>query len=352
MVGIISFRYTQGMRRVFLIFLCLLMALSLFAARNYQTLDALRYSNLTNTSYFGDVYHVYDNPAALSFITSGDKYQFVAGLSESYNPAAFGREAVPYIQNLDQEFLATVTSGHLALSAKGSNRFDDRAIRSGETIPDFDIYSNIDLEIDVAFSYKEYFSAGLFLSGGNSLVRLNQPVSNVIIAVENAWFSPYETLNDSGRYQMGFGLQGRIYEFSLGYCTRELKLTDSSFTEFLQSTLSGDLGLSYRANKYSSYGDLKLFVPRVSLSMKGFFTNSTERNLSVKTDLLLQFMKNFTVDAGLGYTYEVVEAGEPRGIFGISFLSNYFDYSLGVEVAIDTLNNNCVMPSIYFSVRK
>lgn len=340
------------MRRVCLLWLCLFLSLSLFAVTGYQTLDALQYSCFANVAYFGEIFHVYENPAALSFIRSGSKYQLVAAASENYDPRIFGKEAVPYIQNLDQEILATITSGHLALSAKGSNRFGDRAMRTGESEPEFNIYSDVDLEIDLAFSLKDYFSAGFFLSGGNSLVRLNKPVSNIVIAAENAWFSPYETLNDSGRYNIGFGLQGRIYEFSLGYCARDLKIFENSLGEFLRSTLEGDLGISYRANTYSSYGDLKLFVPRISLSMMGFFTNSSERSLSFKSDLLLQFMKNFTMDAGVGYTYRVIEEKEPMGIFAVSFFSTYFDYSLGVEIAMDTLNEKRIIPSIYFSVKK
>lgn len=311
------------------------------------SLSGLKYSALESVSYYGSFSDIFINPASLPLLKGSKDYQVSFSSGESYNTDLFGSEKLSFMQNLTSELQGTVVSGPVSLSAKISSSFDGRTLRSDGVY--YDIYSSFDIELSLAYSFLSHFSVGARLGGGNSVARLSKRIDGVTDAVGNAWFSPYDQLSDSERFNANIGALVYSDNFSLGFVFDDLfSITlDSSFFNKLVSNTT--LGLSFNGDEYNKEGDLKYLVPRLSVDLKGIGFSGNERSLTFQTDITLQFLKDVLLDAGVKYSYVVSASDESSSRLSFTLLGTYSDFSLLINVVLFDKDKEKFRPSIVFS---
>lgn len=317
------------------------------ATEDSTALTALRTSALRSPSYRGGIEDVFVNPASLPLIIDQKLFKLSLGASEAIDSSVLSSSPTGYIQNLMSEGQGTVVSGSMALSAKFSNKLTERRLSADDT-PLFDIYTGVDIEIDLGYRLGRNFSFGIRLGGGNSMVRRSKEVTGYISVVENALFSPYEKTTESQRFNSTLGLMVFNDNFALGMTTSSIIGGDVSlggyFTRLMGNTT---VALSYTAARYSREGELNLLVPRLGASLTGMGVGE-DRSISLSGDLRVQFLKNTYIDGGVKYLYEVDNEGMST-LLCLSILGVKEDFSLGVNIAFDFSGDEDFLPSIVFT---
>lgn len=330
------------------IFIIILLAFGLYASTGESAaISAQNNSALRSPSYRGALEDVFVNPAALPLMREDILFKVSASASEAYDTSLlFSSSPSRHIQNMENEIQGTVVSGSIALTAKFSNQLTDRTERDG--LAYFDVYTGVDIEIDLGYKIGNNFSFGFRLGGGNSLVREDKNVKSYIDVVKNALFSPYEKIKGSERFTSVFGLMFFNDNLSLGLTTSSIIGENLDASSYF-STIFGNtiVSISYRGDMYSKQGDLNLLVPRVGASLRGMgFGN--ERALEFSGDLTIQLLKNAYVDAGIKYQY-LVKDETISNILSFSLLGVLEDFSLSINLAFDLFGEYTLLPSIVFT---
>ena len=205
----------------FILMVCLILASVFGASEESAALNALTSSALRSPSYSGSIEDVFVNPATLPLLRDQKLFKVSVATSESYNTSLFGSTPSPFLQNLNTEIQGTVTSGSLAVSAKFSNRLRDRRItEDGRGI--FDVYTGVDIELDLGYRIGNNFSFGFRLGGGNSLSRQGKEIKGPVGVIENALFSPYEKVSGSERFSSTVGILVFNDNLSFGMTTKSI----------------------------------------------------------------------------------------------------------------------------------
>ena len=336
-------------RRIWALVVMAIISLSVFAAsREGASLNALRASALRSPSYRGSVEDIFVNPASLPLLRSNNTLKVSVGSSEAYDTSLFGKEAVPYIQNFRNEVQGTVVSGSMALTAKFSSVLTERRLNQ-DNRPIFDIYTGIDIEIDLGYSIGDHFAFGFTLGGGNSMIREGKKVSSYMDVVKNALFSPYQKVMGSERFTSAIGILGFSDNLSVGLTTSSVIAAegDENINFFERIIGNTTIAFSYNGNMYSKEGDLNMVVPRVGASISGMGLGD-ERSLTLSGDVSIQFLKNTYVDAGIKYLYSVDGDGISN-IITLSALGVLDDFSLGINLSWDLKGVRSFLPSIVFT---
>lgn len=297
------------------------------ALKGDTSLFALKYSALSSASYYGDFGDIFINPASLPLLNGGKSYVVSYAPSESYDTSQWGNEPLSYIQNLTSEFSGTVVSGPVALSAKVSSALDNRKI-SSDGFAYYDIYSSFDIELALSYSFFNHLSIGARLGGGNSVGRINKRMTGLFNAIGNAWFSPYEQISGSERFNVNLGSLLYFDNFSFGLVFNDILGLSFDSTFFKHFVANTNVSISYKGDEYNKEGDLLYLVPRIAFDMNGIVFSSSERSVSVQGDLTLQLLKNVFVDAGVKYSYIVSEKDGNSNEITVTLLGSYGDFSL------------------------
>ena len=338
------------MRRTGTFLSLLLIPFLLFSASSVletdTSLSALRYNAFSSASYYGSFCDIFINPASLPLLERSDYYQVSYALGESYNTSLWGRESVSYMQNTASELQGTVVSGPVALSAKVSSALGEREVRA-DGYAYYNIYSSFDIELALSYSFFNHFSIGARLGGGNSVARLKKRMTGFLDAAGNAWFSSYEQMTGSERFNMNVGTLIYFDNFTFGLVMDDLIETgDSNYLRHLVSNTT--FSLSYRGSVYNSDGDLKYLVPRVSVDARGIgFTG--ERSISIAADLTLQLLKNVLLDTGVRYSYMVSSSDAVSSSVTFSLLGTYGDFSLLLNIVFLQNTIRDFRPSLIFT---
>ena len=335
-------------KKISALFVLSLFIFGLFASSGESgAVSAQRYSALRSPSYSGSLEDVFVNPAALPLMRENILFKVSASSCEAYNTSLlFSSSPTSYIQNMENELQGTVVSGSIALTAKFSNKLEDRTVRDDKAF--FNIYTGVDLEIDLGYELGKHFAFGFRLGGGNSLIREDKKVSSYIDVVKNALFSAYEKVDESERFTSSFGIMLFNDNLSFGATTSSIIGENIGVSSYL-STIIGNttVAVSYRGDMYSEEGELNLLVPRIGASLSGMGVGK-ERAVSVSGDLSIQLLKNAYVDAGLKYQY-LVKNEEISSILSLSVLGALEDFTLTINLAFDFIGENRFLPSIVFT---
>lgn len=335
-------------KKISALFVLSLFIFGLFASSGESgAVSAQRYSALRSPSYSGSLEDVFVNPAALPLMRENILFKVSASSCEAYNTSLlFSSSPTSYIQNMENELQGTVVSGSIALTAKFSNKLEDRTVRDDKAF--FNIYTGVDLEIDLGYKLGKHFAFGFRLGGGNSLIREDKKVSSYIDVVKNALFSAYEKVDESERFTSSFGIMLFNDNLSFGATTSSIIGENIGVSSYL-STIIGNttVAVSYRGDMYSEEGELNLLVPRIGASLSGMGVGK-ERAVSVSGDLSIQLLKNAYVDAGLKYQY-LVKNEEISSILSLSVLGALEDFTLAINLAFDFIGENRFLPSIVFT---
>ncbi|MGN1163305.1 MAG: hypothetical protein ACI4S4_00725 [Candidatus Ornithospirochaeta sp.] len=336
-------------RKILALVAFMIFSLSVSASsREGASLNALWASALRSPSYRGSIEDIFVNPASLPLMRNNNTFKVSVGSSEAYDTSLFGKEKAAYIQNFRNEIQGTVVSGAMALTAKFSSVLTERRLNQNQK-PIFDIYTGIDIEIDLGYGIGDNFAFGFNLGGGNSMIREGKKVSSYIDVVQNALFSPYEKVMGSERFTSAVGVLVYSDNLSLGLTTSSIIASDAEGnTNFLQRILGNTtVSFSYNGNMYSKEGDLNMVVPRAGASIAGMGLGE-ERSITLSGDVSLQLLKNTYVDGGIKYLYSVDEEGISN-IITISVLGVLDDFSLGVNLSWNLKGVQNFLPSIVFT---
>lgn len=335
-------------RKISLIFILSLLTFGLFAANlDSASISANKLSAFRNISYSGNIEDIFINPASLPLIREDILFKASLALSETYDSSVlFSSSPTSHIQNLKSEFQGTVLSSSMAITAKFSNYLSSRYVRDNSAF--FNIFTGIDIELDLGYKIGKSFAIGFSIGGGNSLIRDDKKISSYLDVVQNALFSPYERIDGSERFTSSLGIMFFNDNLSFGLTTSSLIGVDISVSNYFSNLIGNTtIGFSYRGDMYSEEGDLNILVPRIGASIKGMGVGE-ERSVSLSGDLTMQMLKNAYIDGGVKYQYFVNSDGI-NSILSFSLLGTLDDFSLSFNVAFDFLGDYDFLPSVVFT---
>lgn len=334
----------------------LMLVLSLWADGNsIGSQRRYSYSNrvpspFRSASYYGEFFDLFTNPAALPLIEDNQgSFMLSMNLSDNLPFSSFSNP-VGYINEQIDEMTLSFVGRNIALTANIGTSFANKRIDRDRAF--FDIYSNMDIEIDWGFSFP-YVSFGLSIEGGNSLIRSDKPIDDVFDAIANALFSPFDRNSGSERFSLGAGVLIYFDNFSIGLNIEDI-LTLNERNE-ISSTWrrigqTSDLSFSAKGDKFTKNGDLQFLLPRVSLSFSEFLDD--KYTFSVKGDLTLQFLPDANVSLGVGYreyNHSLFSFDSNNGIFDAYIKGSFNSMSITLGASFDCDSWSNIAPVIGFS---
>ena len=304
-------------------------------------------SPLRSVSYHGDFLDFLSNPAALPLRDDNQgSFAFRINGSDDIPFANFSKKT-GYINNRIDEISVSFAGRNIAFTANLGTSFE----RKSEPAH-FDIFSNVDIEIDWGFAFP-YVSVGMSIKGGNSLIRNDKPIDSVFDAISNALFSPFERYQGRERFSLGGGLLVYFDNFSIGLNIEKILALDSS-SEMISNweTVGKSTAFSFAANgdKFTKDGDLHFLLPRASISFSEF--SGFRYTFSVKGDVTLQFLPDCNMAIGLGYRekdHGIFSFKTDNGNLDFFIKGQFWDFSVTFGASFDTKTFSSISPFVGFS---
>lgn len=341
------------MKKVLLIIVLSIVALSsVFSTEDGAIYSfANRFSSpLRSVSYFGNFMDFFTNPATLPLVED-NQGSFMCSINYSdYLPFSSFSTPTGYMNNTLADISLSFVGRNVALTANIGSSFINKTIK--DDLAYFDIYSNIDIEIDWGFALP-YFSFGVSIGGGNSLVRTNKRVSNPIDAVANSLFSPFERSAGSERFSLGAGMLLYFDYFSIGLNIHDiLTLNDENSISADWETIGKSSTVSFAAfgPKFNKNGDLAFILPRVSLSFSDFLDQ--RYTFSIKGDLSFQFLPDSSLDIAVGYrevNHKFFGFNGNNGFLDVYLSGEFLSMNLTLGVTFDCKTFSTFSPVVGFS---
>ena len=335
----------RKLRTLFMVLL--LSAGSLSAAVSYG-LANIGESALHSSSYSGRISDALLNPAALPLIEGDHVFYVDAILSEAWDLDLFGSEPMPGLQNLKSELTFSFFSRNLSLTASSSTYFAERQLKGSDVT--YNIYNALGIQIDWAYAFP-YVSIGMRIKGGNATIRENKTILGPISAIENAFFSRFDTLKGNDYFSIGVAIRGEVGFFSASYMIDEIvKISDvdGNLSVGWDNILdSMSFSMSFRYPEFTKRGDLNLLRPRASVYWKG---NPAEKvEFGINGELQLQLLPTWDMYISLGYiekNHSLFHFDGTNGLFmtGIELTTDFM--SIKVMFNVDTASWDRLYPSL------
>ena len=290
-------------RKALLLSALLILPLSIYASVDGYSSD-YGSSPFSNPAYFGRFEDISSNPAALPLNRGDESFRASLSVQEDYNMDEL-YDKLGYIQNNNSALDISFFSKTMSMTVRIGSAINGRRFQDNSIYPYYDIYSNMDLDLSVAYAFP-YISLGAVLKGGNSMARMDKEISGVDSAFANSFLSPFERISGSERFSVGFGLLSYFDSISVA-------LTADDILSFSSGKMSGDLSslvesfsLSFAAfgNEFTPSGDLSFVLPRVSLYYGGFKRDTSSGTFAICTDFEFQFLPSSSLSVGLSYREE------------------------------------------------
>lgn len=340
------------MKKIFTMLMVLLISLSsLFCASSSSfSFSNLLESPLYSPSFNGSYEDTLVSPSAMHFRT--DEYVFFSTVrfSEHYSASAWRENLkLPYINNYRNEYIFSFMSRYIALNVINSLYVNTES-RSNETL--YASFLN-DISISLNLSWGiSFFSAGLSLDGGTTLVRENRRVDGIADLVSNAYFSSYSTLEGSDFFSIGFSLSFDFDYIAFTYQLDKLATLENnriySDGNLIVDNMVMSIALSYP--EYTSRGNLNLFSPRVSYTIKG--NPAGEYSLYASADLKFNLLPDFYFSLAAGYSetdHRFFIFRPENGMLSFSFSLSYERYYFMLGLNMDTASFEHYYPYISFT---
>jgi len=341
------------MKRLLLFVFSIVLVFSLYAkdtlySSNSNTSKAQLASPFKSVAYHGDFLDFLSNPASLALMDS-DQGSFMLRLFSSDNiPISNFSKKTGYMNDMVNELSVAFAGKNIAFVANVGTSFE----RKSQDLAIFDIFSNIDIEVDWAFSFP-YVSLGMSIKGGNSLVRYERPINNVFDAISNAWFSPFESSSGKERFSLGSGLVVYFDYFSFGLnIDGILSLDERSELVASWSNIARNSSISFASNgsRFTKDGDLFFILPRVSISFSNF--DGTGYTFSAKTDFTFQFLPDCNLSLGVGYmevSHSFFSFNKDNGNLDVFLKGRFWDFSLAIGLGCGVGSFDNIAPFVGFS---
>ncbi len=279
-------------KRLLLSALVLSIASSLFAL-NIYSLDNIALSPFVSASYYGSFYDALYNPAALP-LKRDDGTLLVSYTGSDDVIADKASINMKYFQNHADKLVLAFLGRNISLTGQFGSDF--RIIDGNK----YDIYNTIDAQIDWAYALP-YFSFGMRLKGGNSMIRSSKEIDNLADAYANALFSPFENDLGSSRFSLSAGALLYFKFGALGaYVDKIMSLDDGAVSINMDNVLeSSVLSLYLGLSRINKEGELNLVRPRLSLSYSSLKEDSLV--FDIKADVAFQPLPTHSLALGVGY---------------------------------------------------
>lgn len=330
------------MKRKVLILLVLLLPYLLMADISSNGLFA------DNPAAAGEYENIFTNPAAVPFKDESDAFY----LSFTYS------DVIDYKKVLDvsNDLILSFAGNHMAFTAGISTQLQHEDSST-------DLYSSTAFRVD--FGYEMWnIGVGARVSGGTRLVRRNVSVSTPFDYLVNAYLCSYETDYSTGAqyFNLGIGIMYKNEIFSIGmYGDKVLYMNTAGsvamdWNEFI-SSLSG--GTTLTMDRFDRHGDLRIFIPQLSLSFTGLISSSSTLNAAAGLRIQMLPSMNITLTASVTGVRDVTGSGffspvnNAYSVYGIEVEAGFFALTTSCQIPFDLYRGNTATYTvpISFSVR-
>lgn len=310
-------------------------------------------SPFTSVAYYGDFQDIFSNPAALPLRENEGAFLVSFKSLDNINFDILREENLGWLQEHYDQTTLSFLSRYVSLSIMFGSSFEDRALSFSSNQPLFNIYSNVDIDVDFGYAFP-YFSIGANLKGGNSMVRSAREVDNLWDAIANAWFSPFDRYTGRERFSIGVGVLFYMRNFSLGATIGEIFSLQSGYLEFswLGIGESTTISIAAEGNRFDKNGDLMIVKPRASLTYSGFSNRPVVSYIEIAGELDFQFLPNAGLDLGVGYLereHRFFDFKAQNGTLSIYLKASYSSLQAALGVSMDTSSFNTISPFFKFT---
>lgn len=288
------------MRKHFILVSAILLFLagSVGAVEYYGT-TSITMQPTSSIAYWGSYADMFANPATIPFREDTDRnFLLTFDLGDQLDLSYFGEEELPFLQKQYSDLLVSFGGSHLALTAAFSHDAASRFIDQGKLT--FHVYSFTHLQIDWGFRLGP-LSLGLRVQGGNRSERTSE-VEDYLDALSQKYLGKYEILSGNEYFTTGVGLFFKHGFFSLGAYSSEVLAYgngEALATSWRQIADSTSFAFAFRGPRFTSYGNLQIVRPRVSLALVN--VQSDESTALLQTDFLFQLLPETEVSLAFGY---------------------------------------------------
>lgn len=264
----------------------------------------------------------YTNPAAVFF----DDNPYTFALSTSVADVV-GIDPWPCnpSSSLEALFTANLVTAGIDITYNAVNRRENAHV---------DVIQDVKLDVNVSAGYG-IFSAGVGVTGGSQMQRLDVPMDDLTDFPVQTLFAPFNRVVNSEYIQLRAGMMLRLGQFHMGVLLDNLlQKTDSGMSFKWDSIFNGTgTGLYWSSPEYSARGRMNNFLFSAGAEVRNIF-KSEERRLSAGAEVRFRFTRTSGVSVRVGYTSLLNKLGSGTVTAGIGGDFGHFSVALNADFPI------------------
>lgn len=264
----------------------------------------------------------YTNPAAVFF----DDNPYTFALSTSVADVV-GIDPWPCnpSSSLEALFTANLVTAGIDITYNAVNRRENAHV---------DVIQDVKLDVNVSAGYG-IFSAGVGVTGGSQMQRLDVPMNDLTDFPVQTLFAPFNRVVNSEYIQLRAGMMLRLGQFHMGVLLDNLlQKTDSGMSFKWDSIFNGTgTGLYWSSPEYSARGRMNNFLFSAGAEVRNIF-KSEERRLSAGAEVRFRFTRTSGVSVRVGYTSLLNKLGSGTVTAGIGGDFGHFSVALNADFPI------------------
>lgn len=337
-------------RKILLFSIVILYSLFLLSAERVYTLESLQISPFSSASYYGSYSDGFTNPAALPLMRDYGSFLVSYLGSDDLDLDSAKGERLSLFQNHTDKLVLSFLGNNLSLTGQFGTDFRGRSqdLENPDKLR-YDVYNTIDVQIDWAYAFP-YFSFGVRLAGGNSMIRPSKQIANLIDAYANALFAPFENDSGSSRFSLGAGALLYFRYGAIGlYVDEIMSLSDGALVASWPSLLSSStLSFNVGASRINKEGELTFIRPRFSYSYTGL-TSGSQSVFDLKADVAFQFLPSFSAALGISYmeyNHKFFSFNRDNGYLGLYMKGEFSFFNVLFGASLSTAGFNKLTPVI------
>lgn len=340
------------MRKIIALIMLSLALLQVLPAKAYG------YDNFSNSalyipSYSDRFFDSLVNPAMLSRVESSNIFYFTTIISEEWDIGEIRDGGpLPFLQNLNSEFIFSFVGNNLSLSAIANTYFGSRHVEDGKL--NMNVYNTFGIDLNWSYGFP-YVSLGMRIKGGNTLIRRNKNITGILNAIENAYFSQFENSSGMEYFSIGASIAVEVGFFESSLMFDDIVLLRDSDLYAGWDTLLDSMSLSFslRYPEFTKRGNLNFCRPRIGFSMKGNPADKME--ITANAELQFQLLPDFDFNVAFGYKekdHSLFDFDPSNGLLMLALELQGANYSIRTMCNIDTGTFTRVFPSISFTLAR
>ena len=264
----------------------------------------------------------YVNPAAVFF----DDNQYTFALSPSMaDVVGLDRWPCNPSSSLEALFTASLVTVGIDISYSAVNRRENSHV---------DVIQDVKLDVNVSAGYG-IFSAGVGVTGGSKMQRIDVPMDAMTDFVVQTLFAPFDRVVNSEYIQLRAGMMVNLGQFYIGVLLDNLlQKTDSGMSFKWDTIFNGTgTGVYWSSPDYSARGRMNNFVFSAGAEVRNLF-KSDERTFSAGAEVRFRFTRTSGFSVRGGYTSELRTPGSGTVTTGVGAEFPYFSVAFNADFPI------------------